>query len=87
MLLEHLPERSAFKTACRDGDWPLLEQLVTGVMNETKAERGDLWAFLGHETLPFKPVLSPSAQQAKAEKQAQMRAAHDHIIGQLRGQN
>jgi hypothetical protein len=85
VLIQHLPESSAFKTAYRDGDWSLQSTLTTGMWNEIKAMRGDLWAFLGHEHLSFHPVLPPSALQQQEEKRAQVRAAHDGIMAQLRG--
>lgn len=84
ILLEHLPDDSAFKMALNQ-DWPRTDQLATGMWNEIKAMRGDLWAFLGHEHLPFRPVLSPAAQRDQDTKQARYRAAHDEVIAQLRG--
>lgn len=85
ILLQHLPEDSAFKVAHSDGDWPLQAQLATGAWNEIKAMRGDLWAFLGHEKLAFKPILTPSAERDQKARRAQMRAMHDEMIAQMRG--
>lgn len=85
LVLKHLPDDSPFKIAYLD-DWPLEHHLTTGVWNEIKAMRADLWAFLGREHLSYKPVLPPSAERAKAEKRAVMRAVHDDVMAQLRGQ-
>ena len=85
ILLEHLPEDSAFKIAYREGDWPLQSQLATGTLNEIKAMRSDLYALIGKEHFAFKPILSPSAQRAKDAKTARIRAVHDEVIAQLRG--
>jgi hypothetical protein len=86
VILKHLPDKSPFKVAYSE-DWPLEHQLTTGVWNEIKAMRGDLWAYLGHERLPFKPVLTPSAAREKEQRLSVSRAAHDDVIAQLRGQN
>ena len=85
VLIKHLPEDSAFKLAFRGYDWPLEAKLATGAWNEIKAMRGDLWALIGNERLPFQPILSPSDQKAQEDKLAQTRAAHDDIMAQLRG--
>jgi hypothetical protein len=85
ILIKHLPEDSAFKVAYRD-DWPLRDHLTTGVWNEIKAMRGDLWAFLGQERLTFKPVLPPSSERERAQNQAESRKAHDDVIAQLKGE-
>ena len=81
-LIKHLPADGAFKTA---RDWPLSAHLATGMWNEIKALRSDIWAFIGHESLSYKPVLPPSAEHAQEEKRAQARAAHDELLAQLRG--
>ncbi|TDH48488.1 hypothetical protein E2F47_23515 [Mycobacterium eburneum] len=87
VLIRYLPESSAFKTALRDGDWSLQEQLVTGALNELKAMRGDLWALIGHERLSFSPVQSPSMARAAQAKRDVLRAIHDDISDQLHGRN
>lgn len=87
VLLRYLPEDSAFKSVMREHDWPLQEHLQTGTLNEIKAMRGDLWALLGHELLPFNPVLPPSSKRARDAKRAMVRAVHDDVIAQLRGRN
>ncbi len=84
-LIRHLPPDSAFKTACSDYDWPLQAHLATGTWNEIKAMRGDLWALIGQSRMTFKPILPPSAERAQEAKRAQIRAAHDDVIAQLRG--
>lgn len=84
VILKHLPDTSPFKVAYSE-DWPLEHHLTTGVWNEIKAMRGDLWAFLGHERLAFKPVLPPSAARDVEAKRQQMRAGHDDVIAQIRG--
>lgn len=81
VLIEHLPEDSAFKTAASGGDWPIGAQLTTGVWNEVKALRCDL------ANVPFKPVLSPGAQREREAKRDVTRAAHDEVMAQLRGEN
>lgn len=86
-LIKHLPPESAFKKAFADYDWPLLEQLVTGMWNETKAMRGDLYALIAKETWSYKPILPPSAERQQAEKRAKARSAHDDTMAQLRGGN
>lgn len=63
-----------------DWDWPLQAQLTGGLWNEVKALRS--LAF--HD--PYKPVLSPSAQRQRDAKQTAIRAAHDDVMSQLRGQ-
>lgn len=80
VLVKNLPEESAFKTAANGGDWPLIAQLITGLWNEVKAVR--TLAF--HD--PYKPVLSPAAQREKETKQSAIRAAHDEVNAQLRGE-
>ncbi|MEZ0366812.1 hypothetical protein ACAG26_24365 [Mycobacterium sp. pUA109] len=83
-LINALPEDSAYKTARRE-DWGLAEQISTGVLNELKAMRGDLWALIGHERLPFKPVLTPGAQRQQRAKRDAIRAVHDDISDRLHG--
>ena len=90
ILLRYLKNDSPFKEAyLRDFpeqyDWPLEDLLTTGMWNEIKAMRSDLWAFLGQEHLPFKPVLPPSAARQKTEQESAARAAHDDLIAQLGG--
>lgn len=85
VLVTKLPETSAFKTAAREHDWPLQAQLQTATVNEIKALRGDMWALIGHESMAFKPILSPAAEHAKAAERAHTRAVHDDINAQLRG--
>jgi hypothetical protein len=92
VLLKYLDDESPFKKAYFNDwpdqyDWPLEHHLTTGVWNEIKAMRGDLWAFLGNERLSFKPALPPSAARKKADEEALARAAHDDVIAQLRGEN
>lgn len=79
VLVKNLPEESAFKTSFNGGDWPIVAQLVTGLWNEVKAARSEAFH------VPFRPVLSPSAQREKAAKVAVIRAAHDDVMAQLRG--
>lgn len=91
VVLENLSDKSPFKKAFfRDFpdqfDWPREDHLRTGLWNEIKAMRGDLWAFLGNEQMPFKPVLPPSGRR-EADKQIQdARKHHDRLIAQLGGQ-
>jgi len=84
VLLKHLPDDSAFKRAI--SDWPLQAQLSVGTWNEIKAMRGDLWAFLGHERMPFKPILSPAAIKQRREEVKRSRDLHDSIISRLKGE-
>jgi hypothetical protein len=91
VLLRYLPDDSPFKVAYfRDWpdeyDWPREDHLTTGVWNEIKAMRGDLWAFLGKERLAFRPVLTPSAQREQDKKRQLQRAGHDSIIAQIGGE-
>lgn len=85
ILLKNLPGDSAFKTAHPEGNWTLEAEVTTGAWNEIKAMRGDLWAFLRNEALPFHPVLSPSARRQQEAKRQQMRAMHDEIVAQAGG--
>lgn len=85
VLIRYLPESSALKTAMREGDWPLQAHLTVGALNEIKAMRGDLWALIGHEHLPFTPVLSPSATRVRDRKRSISRAVHDDISARLHG--
>jgi hypothetical protein len=92
ILLRFLDDESPFKQAYfadfpEQYDWPRDHQLSTLTLNEIKAMRGDLWAYLGNERLTYKPVLSPSAQREVDEKRQAMRAGHDSIIAQLGGEN
>lgn len=82
-----LAPTSAFRTAASDYDWPLDAQLMTGMWNEVKAMRSDLYALIDKQTMPFRPVLSPSAERAERADRAEMRALHDDLIRQLRGNN
>jgi len=84
VLLKHLPDDSAFKRAA--ADWPLNAQLSAGMWNEIKAMRGDLWAFLGHERMPYKPVLSPAALEQKRREVKKSRELHDSIVARLKGE-
>lgn len=74
--IAHLSETSAFKSA---QDWPLLGQLLTMVVNELKALRGDMFG------TPYTPVLPPSAQQIVDQQRSEARAVHDDINARLRG--
>jgi hypothetical protein len=85
LLIQRLPEDGAFKSACRDYDWRIDAHLTTGVWNEIKALRGDLWAFLGQESFTYKPVLPPSAVAEQEAKAQLMRDMHDDVVAQLRG--
>jgi hypothetical protein len=82
VLIERLPEKGAFKTAIRDGEWTLQEQLLTAVFNQIHAMRGDAYG----EGFLFRPILSPSMQRQKDDELAAARAAHDDVIAQLRGE-
>lgn len=81
VLLQHLPEESAFKTALRDGEWPRQDVLLAALYNELHAMRGDGYG----EGFSYRPVLSPSMERAKNEKRSIVREAHDNVIAQLRG--
>lgn len=83
ILLQHLPEDSAFKTALRDGDWTLKELLLTAVFNQIHAMRGDGYG----EGFVYEPILSPEMQRHKDTKRAGIRAAHDDVLDQLRGES
>jgi hypothetical protein len=85
ILIRHLPDDSAFKLAFFD-DWPRKDYLTTGVWNEIKAMRGDLYAILDKSHMSFRPVLPPSAQREQDEKRNLMRAGHDSIIAQIGGE-
>jgi hypothetical protein len=85
VLIRHLPRDSAFKLAASDYDWPLEAHLATGAWNEIKAMRGDLWALIGGDRLPFKPVLAPSTERKQQAKREVVRAMHDETMAQLRG--
>lgn len=85
ILIEKLPEDSPFKLAWNSRDWPQTVEASVGVWNEIKAMRGDLWALIGNEQLPFSPVLRPSEQQVEGQKLDGMRAGHDTITAQIRG--
>jgi hypothetical protein len=84
LLIRNLPSDSAFQAAYRD-DWALQEQLSTGILNEIKAMRGDLWALIGHQHLPFKPVLPPGSERAQAARTRIVRTAHDELVKMMRG--
>lgn len=84
VILRHLPDDSPFKMAYND-DWPLSTRVAVGQWNETQAMRGDLWALIGQEAFSYRPILWPSAAREQEENRQQVRAAHDEILGQLRG--
>lgn len=67
-------------------DWPLWGHLLARVVNELQGMRGDLWALIARESFTFKPLLPPSAERAQQAKRDQVRAAHDDMMAQLRGQ-
>lgn len=80
--IEQLSEHSSFRLA---QDWPLECHLLTAIVNELKAMRGDLWALLGKERLPFKPLLPPSSQRMEEARRSEVRAVHDQMMAQMRG--
>lgn len=47
--------------------------------------RCDLYALIGHDHMPYRPVLPPSAERKKAADRALIRAVHDDMIAQMRG--
>lgn len=85
LLIEKLPEDSPFKLAWNERDWPQPVEASVGVWNEIKAMRGDLWALLKDEYLPFVPVLKPSEQRVEDDQLDVMREGHDSITSLLRG--
>lgn len=84
ILLRHLPDDSALKTAMRD-DWDVNTQISAATVTELRAMRGDLSAIFRHESMPFQPVLSPGAMRERDEKRKLTRRMHDDIVAQLRG--
>lgn len=76
-LIKHLPDESAFKTAV---DWPLPGHLSAAMVNSINALRSEM--FPG---TPYKPILPPSAEREQNAKRAQVRAAHDDLMNQMRG--
>jgi hypothetical protein len=81
----HLPERSAFKSAVREGDWHSELYLLMHAVNELKYSRADFAAAHGAKMKPT-PILSPKQMQEKAEEEQQRRDVRSVIIGQLRGE-
>ncbi|WP_136244764.1 hypothetical protein [Mycobacterium intracellulare] len=80
-LIKHLPEDSAFKTAARD-DWPLEDHLAAATVNSINALRADMFPGTA-----YKPILAPSVARHKEAQRAQVRAAHDELITQMRGKH
>lgn len=83
LLIQKLPDDSAFKTALRD-DWNIDQHLSAAVVSELRGVRGDLWAMRG-QVFPFQPVESPKVRRSREEKRAEFRALHDRLSRMMRG--
>lgn len=85
-LLQGLPERSALKTALRDGDWPFDLYIIVAILNELRALRADLRAMIGGEDMPYDPVLSPRQRADSDDWRRSAKSVHEDVIAQLRGE-
>lgn len=73
-----LPERSAFNTALRGGDWSLGEYREARIINELAAAHA---AGRGYD-----PLLSPAEIAAEKAHEAWQKRRHDENLAQLRGE-
>lgn len=83
-LIRKLLKEPAFVASLRD-DWELRDQLIAADLNAVMALRSDIWAAAFRQKLPFKPVMSPSADRRQKAKGEAIKSLHDSILDQLRG--
>lgn len=69
-LVEHLPDRSAFKTALRGGDWCIDQYVAARAANEIALSRAD-----GRDYEP-ELIKSPAQEHAENERERLRREWH-----------
>lgn len=69
-LVEHLPDRSAFKTALRGGDWSIDQYVAARAANELALSRAD-----GRDYEP-ELIKSPAQEHANNERERFRRERH-----------
>jgi hypothetical protein len=70
-LLEYMPERGAFKTAARGGEWSREEAIWAHIANEMAKLRATMHAVHGGKNAAYSPMVFLS----KAERQEQQQRA------------
>lgn len=86
VLLDHLPEDSAFKTAIREGDWSFEQYISVGILNEIRLLRTDQAAINGHK-MDSALIESPAQMERKQEIGRRNEALRAGILAQLNGEN
>ena len=84
-LLEGLPEESAYKTAFeRDGQWPVWQQMLKTVANETTLHRASLYAG-GDNAYDVQVYLDPLEQRQRMEEAMAEQEFREEATSELYG--
>lgn len=86
VLLENLPEDSAFKRAVRNGDWGFNEYLQAGLLNEIRLLRIDQAAINGQK-MDADLLESPAQIERREELNRERETQRAGILAQLYGQD
>lgn len=82
-LLEQLPDDSAYKTVFeRAGQWPVWQQMLKTVANETSLHRASLYAG-GDNSYDVQVFLDPLEQQERADEAAAEQQFHMEATSEL----
>lgn len=83
-LLEYMPERGAFKTAMRGGEWPLDRKIAAEQFNELARFRASFHSAHGGKDAAYEPAEIIDPIEIKAREEAQQ--AHDQSRAQVEQQ-
>lgn len=82
LLLDELPETSAYKTMLRDGQWPLWQRMLKTLTNETSLHRAGLYAG-GDASYEPMVYVDPIEQRERAEEAQAVQEFHAEAEAQL----
>ncbi len=87
VLIDALPDDSAFWRERRDGDWSAQEYINAAVVNELRLLRADQAAIHADNKMEVNLVESPAQVRQDEELAERTRNARKHIMSQLKGGN
>lgn len=84
VMVMHLPEESAYRTALRDDPWTSRNHQLANIQDLLVFYRADFAKANGGE-MAATPVKRPGDAQRDAERLAASKAKHDDLMASMRG--
>lgn len=83
-MVQHLPADSAVARSINDG-WDLTHYMIADLIDSSRMGRWEYAKSNGSESPQPDPIPRPGQDNEAAKQGDQMRAAHDRIMGRLKG--